>query len=249
MKVAIIEEDPERLNTMGELTSEFPWHIDFFNSPRDFGHADLGSYDVVVADCSLSTMDGRELIRSIERKSHAEMFLMSDSTGVFSEEDIENETIKGFIEKGSPESLIDHLKYIDSKIRISRLMQLEAEKLKGILANGHTFEVKEDLGILEIREFPTARSMENMLEEIKDSGVKKLLVSFTGGQPVASAHLGVLVSLYKSVKAFGCKMAFWTSDEHVEQMMKDCNLDNLYPIFNSLEGALNNLLDYSHASD
>ena len=117
MKVAIIEKDLARLNRIDDETSKFPWEIDFFKDPQEFGHANLDSYDVVVADCSLSTMAGRDLIRSIEGKSRAQMFLMSDSSSVFSQEDIENKNINGFIEKNDPDSLVDQLKYVDSKIR------------------------------------------------------------------------------------------------------------------------------------
>jgi len=237
MKIAIIE-DIDRKNQIRDLASEYSWDVEFFKNPRDFGYADLSSYDVVITDCHLSTMTGHELIRSLQGKTSAQMFLMSDSSSVFSQEDIENESIKGFIEKGSPESLIDHLKYIDSKIRISRLMELESEKLNGILANGHTYMVQGTTGVLEIRELLSTESMSKIVEEIKDSEVKKVVISFNGVSMVTSAHLGILVSIYKSIKKFNCRMVFWTENLHVEKVMRECNLDNLYGIYSSLEGAL-----------
>ena len=240
MKIAIIEEDQGRLKELDSLISGHEWDVDFFRTPQEFGRVDLSGYDIVVADCSLPTMHGRDLIKSLAGKTEAQMLLMSDSTNVFSQEDIENENINGFID--STEQLIDQLGYFDSKIRINKLMEQESDRINGILANGFSLSVKGDIGVMEIKNLPVNATMKRMESEILEAGIKCLVVCFAV-DILNSAHLGVLVSLYKRLKSHKIKMAYWnkSGSPYTEKLMKGSNLDNLYGIYSDLDMAIKSL--------
>lgn len=239
MKIAIIEENLSRLRDLNNIVSN-KWKVDFFQTSQDFGRANLANYDVVVADCSLPTMQGRDLIKSILDKTHAQMLLMSDSSSVFSKEDIENESINGFID--SPQTLMDQLSYLDSKIRISKLMEQESDRINGMLSNGFSLSIKDEVGVLDIKNLPGEATLTRMEKEILAVKVKGIVVCFQSSI-INSLHLGVLVLLYKKMKIYKIKMAFWnrSGDSHVEQLMKDCNLDQLYGIFPSMDQAVLNV--------
>ena len=138
MKIAIIENDLNKSEVIGRMAVMYHWDIHNFRDSKEFGKIDLSDYDVVIADCSLSTMTGRDLIKSISGKTRAQMFLMSDSSSNFFEEDIDNVHINGFINKDRLNDLVDHLKYIDSKLRINKLMELETNKINNLLTENQS---------------------------------------------------------------------------------------------------------------
>jgi CheY-like chemotaxis protein/anti-anti-sigma regulatory factor len=237
MKVAIIED----LNTpfqkeLQTIVDDHGWDTDFFSDSEEFGRADLKAYDIVVVDDDLPHIKGRELIRGISDKTNAQIFLMC--TDSFSEEDLENSSINGLINKNSMESIEDQFKYIDSKIRISKLSEIENEKMKSLSQNGHTFEIRNNVGILEIKELLTQYSLDRIRREIKESGVNKIVLYFSC-KSILSAHLGILVYIYKYMKEAGGKVSFWPNNSnHAEELMITCRLDKIIKIYRDIEEAL-----------
>ena len=63
MKVAIIEDDREYLDSLKKVGQG--WQIDFFSDSADFGKVSLKQYSVIIADQSLPTIKGRDLLKSV----------------------------------------------------------------------------------------------------------------------------------------------------------------------------------------
>jgi len=145
MKVAIIEEDSSYIERLRKAAEPYSWDIEFFNSSSDFGKAKLDQFDVIISDFNLSFINGRNLIKSISYKTSAQIFLMSGKNDSFAEEDIQNERIKGLIDKSNTENVIDHIKYADTKIRIKKLIEKEQNKLDDMMksTNGYILEKRK----------------------------------------------------------------------------------------------------------
>ena len=232
MRVAIIDNDRSSSCVLKDLISDFKWSAEFFKNPKEFGGTDLLDYDVVIADYTLPGINGRDLLKSLSGKTHAQMLLMGDSSSVFSQEDIENNHINGFINKSLPESFTDQLRYIDSKIRINKLMEKETNKIKNILSNGHTLKIQCGVGVLEIVDLPAEVSIKMIEKELEEYKICHLVTYFSN-DPITSSHIGLLIALYKIVKEKGGRFAFWNKKglSAVERMFRDGNLNNLFDIF------------------
>lgn len=133
MKVAIIEENKIYLDALKKITRSCSWEIDFFESSEEFGKVILEEYSVIIADQDLSTIQGRDLLKTIAKKTSAELFLMCSG---FQKEDVLNGSIAGLIDKGRPQNVIDQLKYIHSKLKVTKLMENESDELEELI-NGN----------------------------------------------------------------------------------------------------------------
>lgn len=135
MKVAIIENDVIYINSLKKISEDYLWEMDFFNNSEEFGKVSLKQYSVIIANQDLSTTKGRDLLKSVSEKTNAQLFLMrltSEGNG-FSKEDVLNGSISGLIDKSDPKNIIEQLKYIDSKLKINKIIEIENNKYDEII--------------------------------------------------------------------------------------------------------------------
>lgn len=239
MRIAIIEDSLSYREILKGKVEKTDWDVDFFVNASDFGRVSLSSYDVIVADYHLPSINGRDLIRSLSTKTSAQMFLMGDSTSNFEEEDVHNDRIKGLINKEDPENVIAELRYIDSKIKLKDLMEKERNILGSIFpTNGFSMDTDNDTAIIEIHELLSQASKDKILRQFNENSIKNLILSFSIGGVVSSPYLGLIIFLFKEIKNRGGKMAFInTNNRELIEQIKMCNLSMLFPIFNSIEEA------------
>lgn len=116
MKIAIILEDISARTRLAKNLQSTGWAVDFFRNSLDFGRAHLSEYDVIISDISISPIDGRQILTSIQDKTKAELYLMGN--GSFSETDIYNDHIKGLINKNDVNDFLDKINYVSLKKRL-----------------------------------------------------------------------------------------------------------------------------------
>ena len=125
MKIAIVLDKDRLLKfRLSEIFEKLNWKADFYYGSSDFGLVDISNYDVIIADTSLKPVDGRQILHSIQNKTQAELFLIG--TEQFSEIDINNENIKGLLNKDNVEDIVDKLKYVLMKKRMESTLKASA---------------------------------------------------------------------------------------------------------------------------
>lgn len=242
MKVAVIEDNGVSQKLIRSMARHFDWDIDFFVSSSDFGQARLSEYDVILADYGLNSINGRDLIKSIASKTTAQMFLMSDSTGSFLEEDVENDRIKGLIDKADPHKIIDELKYVESKLRLKSILENEKDNLGSLIpTNGYSIESSEGIGILRITELLTNKTRGRLLDEIQQLKIHDIILSFSIQGIISSPYLSFIIFLYKELKKLSGRLVIWDEmkNEELTDQISLCNLSLLVPVFGSIEESLN----------
>lgn len=244
MKIAVIENNGTSQRVIKSMAKHYDWDIDFFASSSDFGQAKLTDYDVILTDYRLHSINGRDLIKSIASKTSAQMFLMSDSTGSFIEEDIENDRIKGLIDKADPHKIIDELRYVESKLRLKTILETEKDNLGSLIPmNGYSLDNNKGIGILRITELLTNKTKSRLLEELRQQQINDIVLSFAIQGIISSPYLSFIIFLYKETKKLGGHLVLWDEmeDEVLTDQIKLCNLSALVPVFSSLEESLNYL--------
>jgi len=247
MKVAIIEDSAEYQTLFKDLLKDFNWDLDYFSDSKEFGKAPINGYDVIVSDYSLPKMTGRDLIHSISDKTSAAIFLMSAEG--FTQEDIENDHISGLINKTEPENLVDQLKYMDAKIRINKRIEEDQAKCKNMvtmansMTNGFSVEVRDGVVIIGIKQELSKPSKSKILNEIDK--YRKCVIYFPKRNTIASAVLGILVSLFKHTQDKKGSLVFWNESKkkETEDQLNLCKLTSLFPIFKELDDAVKYLKD------
>jgi DNA-binding response OmpR family regulator len=118
MKIAIIIEDSSIKSKLKTLLEGTDWEADFFKNSVDFGTANISKYDIIVSDISIKPVNGRQILQSIRLKTNAELYLMGN--GSFSETDINNDHIKGLIDKFNVNDFLDKIDYVKIKKRLQK---------------------------------------------------------------------------------------------------------------------------------
>jgi len=145
MKVAIIEDSrtyQKILNEIIERTTK--WEVDFFSDASHFGRdADLKEYSIIIADFYLPGINGRDLIKTLSKKTRAEFALMSSRKKWVSDDDLNDEKISTIIDKTVTGNVIDALKYLDAKKRINDCMETEEKNMEEInsITNGNNKKI------------------------------------------------------------------------------------------------------------
>jgi len=121
MKIAIIENDEIFVKLLKEQLENEGWEVEYFFNSIQFGNAKLNKFDVIIADYSLDSISGKDLIKAIASKTTAQLFLLGDQ---FDEEDILNVHISGLIHKSNVQDIIEHLKYVEAKLRINKTLEV-----------------------------------------------------------------------------------------------------------------------------
>lgn len=244
MKVAFIENDERHISLLRQNLKN-GWDVDYFYNTKQFGFSNISDYDAIVADLSLQSVSGRELVKSISSKTRAQLFLMGSEHETFSDDDVNNQQIAGLVEKDDIEGIIDQLNYADVKQRINKIMESEHSKLQDFLMNGgakdYTIEKKDDVIIIGImRVIQDKPNTINMLQAMQNN---KAVLFFNENVTVSSMYLSELVFFYKFFKNHKGKIAFWSSPEAknheiVINTLKACTLDHLIPAFDTLSEAI-----------
>jgi len=245
MKIAIIENQSNQHEYVKKRGSELGWEVEHFTSPSELGKADLDDFDVIISDYSLPTINGRDLIKSIAPKTEAQLLLMSSHES-FLEEDVDNDRIKGLIDKDDPNNIIDHLKYIDVKLRINRIIEEESNKFKEIIPpNGFKIEdAGNDIALIKITDLLSDARRSALEKELEERGFKKAAFYFPNADCIPSMYLNLLIYFYKFFNRRKGKITFWnyTGKDNIEKQLKLCNLTNLFPVFNLKAEAIKYLL-------
>jgi anti-sigma B factor antagonist len=79
---------------------------------------------------------------------------------------------------------------------------------------------------------------DQLLNLVKESGEKKLLLNFRNVEYMSSAVLGMLVTLNKSVKAAGGKLVLCSIDPQIREVFEITKLDKLFVIRSDEQEAL-----------
>jgi len=241
MKIAIIEDDRSYQTLLKELTGGNPnWEMEFFSDSEEFGKSDLHKFDVIISDYQLPSVNGRELLKSIQAKTQAELFLMSAISDIFKEEDILNDNINGLISKMNVQDVIDQIKYCEVKIRINRLSETENDKFNEIASNGYTVEMRKDSAIVKVHSLLGEPSKKKILAQLDKAGINKIVVVFPEKKSLSSAYLGLLASIFNSIKGRKGWMVFWnaTGSRLIDDQLKDCRLDQIFRSVRTLDEAL-----------
>jgi hypothetical protein len=240
MKVAIIEQNSLIRKRIRELTKETDWNVNFFISPSEFGHTHLDYYDVIVSDHDLPGTNGRDLIKSISRKTEAEMILLGNS---FNDEDVYNHKIKGLINKNNIEEIIEHLKYINVKLRLKNMVEEENKNLNDIVpTNGFDLKIKNDIIIIELKEILSESSRRKIEGEIKETDLKKAILLLPSNKKVSSTYIEMVIFVYKILKDIKGRLVFVSrGDETLKEQIEMCNLSLLVPTADSIEDAIRTL--------
>ncbi len=128
MKVAIIENEENFINSLKQLLHNTDWNVEFYLHSIDFNNADLSSLNVIIVNQNLYGITGKELLYSIHKKTSADLYLMSESLGCFLEKGVQNGCIKGLI-KRNLQSIVTKLQYIEVKLRICQLAETEENNI------------------------------------------------------------------------------------------------------------------------
>ena len=240
MKVAVIEHDEIFISQLEVLCKDFEWEVDFFITTVEFGEISLEIYDVVIADLDLPNLSGRELIRSISKKTDAQLFLLGETD--FTEEDVDNCQIAGLIDKENVNEVVKHLKYIDAKLRINESVKKEFDKYNDILKKKDSFsiEIKDDVILIGISTLLTDRAKIKIIEEIEKMEKIRGVIFFPKKKFVPSAFLCELAYFYKVFTSRKGAVVFWnaTDSATITEQLKICRLDTLFPIFVDLDKAI-----------
>ena len=241
MNIAIIENNIDYVELLKISINGHQWSTEFFLDSEDFGKTNIKKYDVIIADYVLpNSINGRDLLKSIQSKTPAELFLMSAYPENFIEADIHNDNINGFIDKVNIQNIIDTLKYCDAKIRINRLMQSESSKFDYIVANGFSIEVQNNSIIVKITHTLSEASKQKIMEKVDSNKIEKAIISYPNTDILNSIDLGVIVSLFNSFKKRKIKMVFWNIEKNsdIKYQLGVCKLDMIFPIFDTLKECL-----------
>lgn len=241
MKIAIIENDANHVDFLRRELHHDNWTIDYYYNSTQFGFSNIHEFDVIIADYALDTLSGRDLIKSISTKTSAQLYLMSDRTGAFSEDDVNNQNIAGFINKNDIDSMVHQLEYSDVKIRLNRLIETDHDKYKEILHNGTPdYTMREQDGILVIEVYDIITNKTDLEEKIHKSGKNKAVISFNSISSLSSSMLGELTYLYKIFKKIHGEIVFWNAfkSELIERTIKECRLDRIIKLVDYLDDAI-----------
>jgi anti-anti-sigma regulatory factor len=238
MKIAIIENNIDYIQLLKERIKKYNWNIDYFKGSVDFGKTDLKKYDVIIAGHFLyNSSNGIDILKGIQSKTSAELFLMSTDYRSISEKEINNDKINGFIDKINIQNIIDALKYCDVKIKINKIMQSEKSKFEYILSNGFNIELYKDCYVIKIKDTLSKISEKKILDTVINDNIKNVIISYPQTDILKNLDLETIVSLFISFKNNDIKMALWNINEKskISDQLKECKMTLLFKIFDNLE--------------
>ncbi|RJP35330.1 MAG: anti-sigma factor antagonist [Candidatus Omnitrophota bacterium] len=90
--------------------------------------------------------------------------------------------------------------------------------------------------------FMDTSTLKTMLHRLAHEGKKKIIVDCKEMDSLNSIALGIFLKAYKSMQEGS--IAFANVNPHVQKVFHDTNLDSIFPLYNSIEEALD---FYKHA--
>jgi DNA-binding NtrC family response regulator len=100
MYIAVIDDDNDWHTIMSKTILESETNVDYFNSHKEFGKADLNKYGLIFIDYNLPGLSGEDIAKVITSKCEAAVALMSSEKGWVSADIVKNEHIKAVLDKG-----------------------------------------------------------------------------------------------------------------------------------------------------
>jgi anti-sigma B factor antagonist len=85
----------------------------------------------------------------------------------------------------------------------------------------------------------TWHSLDEVLEEMRNGGVRQIVLNLSGVSFLDSAGLGILVMNLSKMKAAGGRLLLAEPQSRVQAAIQVTRLTGLFPIFASVEDALN----------
>jgi CheY-like chemotaxis protein len=246
MNIAIIDDELIFHDIVGENIKDVcsDCNIDFFIDAADFGKANLKKFDVIISDNRLPGMSGRELLKSISLKTKATLILISAYEKDFIIENESDGHITSFVSKTDMSSLLDQIKYINSKLRINHLLDMEEAKIANLIKhNGCSVEINGSIMIIGLSNALTEDTRKDIYNKIKNSNYTGI-VFFSEGSILGSILMKELVYFYKAFRDQNKKFCFWNAykEEHIKKMLISCNIDKLFQIFDNIDEAMHFLL-------
>lgn len=250
MHIAIIDNDSSHTKLLQNCiqNESAQWEVDYFHDSIEFGASHLAKYEVIIADNTLPDVSGLTLLRSISKKSSADLALIGTHT-VFTEDEVKekiDDSISNIFDIQNTASIIDWIHYVEAKLRIEKMVETEEESLSSIAlaANGHVVNIKDDVAVFGISKSVEPKSREHLIKFLEKAQYK-IVVYFLNGAKVNSAQLNVMVRYYKEAENNGGKLVFWNKkqDPFVTKLMHDCTLDKIIKSFDDLDNAVNFVKD------
>lgn len=249
MRIAIVENG--NLHQYIKDHGSGQWEVEHFRNSSELGKADIDQYDVILSDYELPNYNGRDLIKSISPKTNAQLFLMS-SNNSFNEDDINNERIKGLINKDDPETVLDQIKYADVKIRLNKIMEEESNRYEDLYpTNGFKVKTLQDgVVLIQITNVLSSKKRDMLTDKLKENNIRNAVFSFPELEIMSSMYLNVLVYFYRLFKKRNGNIVLWnsTGSKNIFRQMKLCNLISLFPVYDTLEECLNYLIPNDKSS-
>lgn len=217
--------------------------VECFNDSTDFGRSNLRQFDLIIADNRLPNISGRELLKSISLKTKAHLLLMSAYDADFLIHDVKENYIDAFISKDDISSLLDHIKYINAKLRITRMLDLEEGRIADrIKENGYTMEINGLIMVIGLSNILSEKSKNEITEKIKTFNYSGI-VFFSEKSIIGSIMMKELIYFYKLFKDEKKKFCFWNAykQEEIKLLLHNCNLDRLIKIFDNMDEAISYL--------
>lgn len=243
MKIAIIESDEKFAELLRRKVLEENWFLEFFSSTSAFGQVNLNDYDVIVCSEELPSMSGKSLIKTISKKTSAELVIMGNSFNL-TEDEIFDENITGFVNKNNPDELIEKLRYLESKTRIFQFIENENEiafDMNNAVGKENAFdiELRKDVMILSIHSMLDDDEKDYVVTKFDKKKMTKCIICFSSIR-VTSVILGLLAFFYKALRFRKGKLVFWNKLKSPTLMtqIQDCRLDKIIPVFDSLKDAM-----------
>lgn len=240
MKIAIIVNDEKLSLYLKDAIRQIgDWGAEFYSNPQTFGKSDIDSFNVIIAGSSLPIIDGQALLKSIHEKTNADLYLLCGSADCISKADVSHDYIKGII-KNDIASIINKLHYLETKYRIKNMMLTEDRNMNDIVvrANGYSFEIKEDIALISIKRVLSHESKSGLLHKIDESHVVKAIIQYPDKNLLHTMHCGQIFDIYKRFFAHGGKIAFCNTKNRSVDVLRECKIDKIMPVFESQEEAV-----------
>lgn len=240
MKIAIIVSDDKLIYYLKKAIKQInDWDASFFFNSQMFGGSDISHFNVIIASFYLPTIDGQALLQSIHKKTSADLYLLCDSIGCISKADISHNYIKGVIKKDVV-SIMSKLQYLETKYKIQEMISTEDKNMNDIVAraNGYSFEIQKGIAFISVKRLLSEESKTGLLQKIDNAHVNKAIVSYPDRDLLHTMHCGQIFDIYKYLFINGGRMAFCNSENRSVDVLHECKIDKIMPIFENQEEAV-----------
>jgi len=240
MKIAIIVNDDKTIYYLQDVINKTTdWDVSFFSDSQKFGMSDISYFDVIIVSYSLPLINGQDLLESIHEKTSADLYLLCDLNDCISKADLSRDYIKGVIKKDIS-SIINKLHYLETKYRIKKMITIEDENMSNMVvrANGYSFDIDNDVAFIGIKRVLSAKSKTGLLKKIGEANVDKVVISYPDIDRLKTIHCFQIFDIYKHFFTNGGKVVFCNPENISVDVLHECKIDKIMPIFDNQEEAV-----------